>query len=623
MRFRLTRERKYSSAIPTSRWEQLRRRIIAGIGSIAFATSLGLAIPSVAHAETTDNDQNVTMEQVDTSVESAPVVESEPVVEPAPVVESAPVAEPAPVVESAPVEEPAPVVETQEVSYENTNTDEGFSETVTADTTDYSEASESTVTEESTPTMENTSAEVETPAAETTVEEKTENKEEVSTDAVSETTSTESSTEVKSGSYEETTSTESSEYEVTETVTESMAKYEVQEIDGKVIFITSCGSDEQSIRMLTQMVEDWRAEHYPNGDVEIHTFNTSGLEPGSYPLEGVNARMVIDANGNVTIIKGEASKTNEETVTETITNNTTDSSFSETVEGQVSDENKTETHEEKTQTHEEKTEDKKSTQTETKNITIKDTDYIVITGKDGSITIGYKYILGAKEYAKILETLNLPKGTKVNTPILLPTKPEEGVAQKNSLKSGNLTISTEDGINYTISGDGANNVKVSNDSTNQLKDAAEQSENGHLDGDKGKPDHDEPEPPTTPKTTPKTTPETTPKTTPQTTPKTTPQTTPKTTPQTTPHTTPHTTPQTTPHTTPQTTPSRLPQTGDNNYNNLAGLLSASGLALLGAGLLSKKLRMQNESLARCAYISKDSGYRKALVKQIMNSGRAI
>ncbi|MBR3229738.1 MAG: hypothetical protein IKF91_02805, partial [Bacilli bacterium] len=70
MKFRLFRERKYSSAIPLSRWELLRRRIIAGIGSVAFASTLGFGMPSVARAEVSDTGDNVSIEQVNDSAQA-------------------------------------------------------------------------------------------------------------------------------------------------------------------------------------------------------------------------------------------------------------------------------------------------------------------------------------------------------------------------------------------------------------------------------------------------------------------------------------------------------------------------------------------------------------------------
>ncbi len=104
-------------------------------------------------------------------------------------------------------------------------------------------------------------------------------------------------------------------------------------------------------------------------------------------------------------------------------------------------------------------------------------EFVVITEKDGTITVGLKNALRAADYENLLGTLNIPEGTIINTPILLPSKPnQEG--QSNQNINGNLTISTEDGVNYVIVGNSVSNIIVYDSMRKQLEEVADKSENG-------------------------------------------------------------------------------------------------------------------------------------------------
>lgn len=110
-------------------------------------------------------------------------------------------------------------------------------------------------------------------------------------------------------------------------------------------------------------------------------------------------------------------------------------------------------------------------------VSLDDGEFAVITEKDGSITVGLKHALKSTDYEILLGTLNLPAGTKINTPILLPSKPKEE-GQSNQYSNGNLTISTEDGVNYVIVGNSVSNIVLSDSMKKQLEETADKSENG-------------------------------------------------------------------------------------------------------------------------------------------------
>ena len=373
---------------------------------------------------------------------------------------------------------------------------------------------------------------------------------------------------------------------------------------------TDAPKDKDAQKLLAEKFNEWWNANYGANNTPTNVYSISDLGTGLktiYYYEDVEGTLVktdeyvnveVDKNGKISVVDKEVTKTEE---------------LNEDLEIVEEDNTKQNSSEEKEETVKEETkiEDGNDNQIETKNVVINDDDYIVITGKDGSITIGYKYILGSKGYEKILKSLNLPEGTKVNTPVLLPTKPEEGISQKNSLKTGNLTISTDDGVNYVISGTGAKNVKVSSDSTKQLEEAADKSENGHLEGDEGKPNHEEPDEPTPDKPTPdKPTPD---KPTPD---KPTPKDpTPK-----------NPTPK---NPTKPSVPSILPKTGDDFNKGLFNLMSLSGITMLGIGALLNKKTKLARSGANCALIGMNSEYKNALAAKMMVnnglsfSGRAI
>ena len=112
-------------------------------------------------------------------------------------------------------------------------------------------------------------------------------------------------------------------------------------------------------------------------------------------------------------------------------------------------------------------------------VNIDDGEFVVITEKDGSITVGLKVALSMTDYESLLGTLNVPEEAKINTPIVLPSKPiKEGQSNQNS--SRNFTISTEDGINYVIVGNSINNIVVSDSMKKQLEEVAYKAENGIL-----------------------------------------------------------------------------------------------------------------------------------------------
>ena len=573
MKFRLIRNSFQTLiTVPRRIWDRFRaeKSISSGdaakVSAIAGALVAALATgaPTVAYAEDANTDTATTSEMTYqmsddelaelTSSNNSVVEETTPVVEAAPVVEQTTAEETAPAVEQTTAEETAPAVE--QTAAEETAP---AVEQTTAEET--APAVEQTAAEETAPAAEQTTAEETAPAVEQTATEKKESEKNIAPGKPTADYGTVTKEETK------TIEESGSSYEVTETETTSRAAFTVVEKNGKVYVFTDAGEDALSQKMLSEQLEEWWTANYGANNTPTYVYSISSLGTGTKTIGEDGVVIKIDNDGKISVIDEDVTKTEE--LDENL----------ETVE--TGQETKEETS--KTETKEES---KQESETETKKVEIADDDFIIITGKDGSITIGYKYILGAKGYEKILESLNLPKGTIINTPILLPTKPEEGISEKNSLTAGNLTITTEDGIHYVITGDGANEVKTSKDSTDLLKEAAEKSENGHLDGDKGKPNHDEPEPEPKPEPEPEPKPE------------------------------------------PKPTPSILPKTGDDSKGGLAKAMAGLGITMLGMGLLSNKLKLSKGG-AKYALVERNNQITKFMTKQLIRnespvfSGRTI
>lgn len=569
MRFRLFRRGDIVTAdgISLSRWERLRRNFGAVLSSVALASAFGLAAPSVAHAEEATIDATPEMTYEMSNDELSEVTG-----------------------ESATLTQEVSS-ETAEPTYEG-----GFSETVTADTTvDFTEdtASEASSLEETTVT-EGEQVQTSTEEVSSSEEKATEITNVVESPSTDEVTVVEnlSSGEVQTSkqessestsSYEETTTTvsggfEYEESEIVEIVKEIEETQEVQEVDGKII-MTVKSDRVLTDEMLAQMVEDWRSVHFPNGgSPEVSVYNISGFKNNTrVPLEGENAEVVIDENGNTSIVK---TVTNKPVATEEQTT-TVDTSFEETVEGKIVGEAKTEVQEDKTSVQTQKDVNSKS-------IEYSETDYVVVTGKDGSITVVTKLPLSAEMGLKIKNGLIKSGKISNKTGISYMTLKQNG----ETVIGDNVLTLGKDG-KLGIIGSDFKDIEALNDAdiTNYLKDRIEKDENGHIDTDKVKPDHDEPEKPTIPTTpTTPTTPPTVP-TTPTT--PTTPPTVPTipTTPPTVPTTPENPTPPVPFTPTPnEPTPiyGNLPKTGDElNTVALYGLLG-TGLGLIIFGLLRRK-----------------------------------
>lgn len=571
MKFRLIKKSFQTLiTVPRRIWEKFRdEKSISGgdaarVGAVAGALAAALATgaPTVALAEeaTTDTATTSEMTYEMSNDELAELTSYEN-----PVVEQVMVEQTAPAAEQTTVEEAAPVVE-------QTTTEESAAE--------VTEKKEETTTEEAAPAAEQTTTE-ESAAEETSTEEVTEKKEEASTETrqysagkptvdYGEVTKEETSTTVESGSS----------YDITETETTSRAAFTVVEKNGKIYVFTEAGEDELSQKMLSEQLEEWWNANYGASKTPTYVYSISSLGTGTKTIGEDGVVISIGSDGKVTILDEEVTRTEE-----------LDEKM-ESIETQTTQDPKEETSEiEKTQDSKETVSETEST-AETMSVELADDDYIVITEKDGSITIGYKYILGAKEYGKILESLKLPEGTKINTPILLPTKSEEVAG--GSLTSGSLTISTEDGLHYVITGEGASEVKTSKDTTGLLEEAHEQSETGHLDGDQGKIDHDEPKEPE-PETPEPKDPE--PKTPEPKNPE------PK-------------TPE--PKNPEPETPGILPKTGDDFNKGLTNLMAGLGITMLGAGLLSKKLKLSKGG-AKYALIEPNDLFIKNMAKQMLKN----
>ena len=446
---------------------------------------------------------------------------------------------------------------------------------------------------------------------EMTITENTSSQEISSSENTSTSSETSVSTESKSESYEQTISKEEvssgESYETTETEYTTRVAFTVVEKNGVPYIFTDAKDDEESQKLLSQKINEWMEAHYGSSQLNNHIYSISRLGVGTQTVGDDNLVVSIDEQGNVSIIDNEVTQTLElDSNLEIIDVKENENGSKEEIK---KDETKTESKITEDTKKETKTENQESTQINTRTVSIADDDYIIITGKDGSVTIGYKYILGAKGYAEILKSLNLPADVKVNTPILLPTKSEEGIAKKNSMTAGGITISTEDGINYVLSGDGVSDVKLGKDSTKQLDNAADKSKNGHLDGDEGKPNHDvPPTPENPPKEEVPPTPENPPK---------------KEVPPT-PNTPNNPTPNTPNNPTPNTpnNPKMLPRMGDDFDRTIPRALATLGVTLLTAGigmsLFGKKLKLVNGGAA-CGVVEKGSLYEKGLIMKQMNS----
>ena len=572
MKFRLIRNSFQTLiTVPRRIWDRFRAeksisggdaaRVSAVAGALVAALATGA--PTVAYAEDATTDTATTSEMTyemsndelseltgydNLATEQTVVEESAPVVETAPIVE----------------ETTAEATETESTQM----TEETTAETAETESTQMTEETTSETTEtENTQMTEETTSEIGTPEAG-----QSENKKPAA-----------GKPGVDCGEVTKEETTNEGSYEISETENISRAAFTVVEKNGKIYVFTDADEDELSQKLLSEQLEEWWTANYGANQTPTYVYSISSLGKGTKTIGEDGVVIFVDENGNISIIDENVTKTEE--LDENL----------ETVEKE--EETKEETSEQKSET-EIKNETSQETATDTKNVEIADDDFIIITGKDGSITIGYKYIIGAKGYGEILKSLNLPEGTKVNTPILLPTKPEEGISQKNSLTAGDLTITTEDGVHYVITGDGANEVITSKDSTDLLKDAAEKSENGHLDGDQGKPNHDEPTPDPEPKPEPKPTPDPEPKPTP----------------------TPE--PQPEPKPTPKSTPSVLPKTGDDFNGRMANIMGALGITMFGAGLLSKKLKLSKGG-AKYALVEKRSPIINFMTDQLMRNEQPV
>ena len=586
MKFRLIRNSFQTLiTVPRRIWDRFRAeksisggdaaRVSAVAGALVAALATGA--PTVAYAEDATTDTATTSEMTyemsndelseltgydNLATEQTVVEESAPVVETAPIVE----------------ETTAEATETESTQM----TEETTAETAETESTQMTEETTSETTEtENTQMTEETTSEIGTPEAG-----QSENKKPAA-----------GKPGVDCGEVTKEETTNEGSYEISETENISRAAFTVVEKNGKIYVFTDADEDELSQKLLSEQLEEWWTANYGANQTPTYVYSISSLGKGTKTIGEDGVVIFVDENGNISIIDENVTKTEE--LDENL----------ETVEKE--EETKEETSEQKSET-EIKNETSQETATDTKNVEIADDDFIIITGKDGSITIGYKYIIGAKGYGEILKSLNLPEGTKVNTPILLPTKPEEGISQKNSLTAGDLTITTEDGVHYVITGDGANEVITSKDSTDLLKDAAEKSENGHLDGDQGKPNHDEPTPDPEPQ------PEPEPKPTPDPEPK--PE--PKPTPDPEPKPTPTPEPQPEPKPTPKSTPSVLPKTGDDFNGRMANIMGALGITMFGAGLLSKKLKLSKGG-AKYALVEKRSPIINFMTDQLMRNEQPV
>ena len=675
MNLKLSHENKYSSAIPTSRWEQLRRRIIAGIGSVAFAASLGFGLPSIARAaEATDTGDNVSMEQVAEeqrqaeaqrqAEEAARQAEAQRQAEEAArqaeaqrqAEEAARQAEAQRQAEEAArqaeaqrqAEEAARQAEAQRQAEEAARQaeeqrqaeeaarqaeeqrqaeeaarqaeEQRQAEEAARQAEAQRQAEETVQTETEVQTEENTQAE-ETVQTETEVqtEENTQAEETVQTETEVQTeentqaeetvqTETEVQTEEKTANAgkptvtnncdekteEQTIERTEESTEIVETTETKKVAFTVVEKNGKVYVFTEAGQDEESQRLLSQKLEEWWSANYGANNTPTYVYSISSLGKGTKTVGEDGVVISVDDNGNISIIDTEVTKTEELDVNlENIENNENKEETTKT---------NTETNEETTKTSTETNEDNKTNSGKSNQVVIGDNDYIKVTEKDGSVTFGFKYILGSSEYEEFIKAMNLPAGTKVNAPVLIPTIGEEETEQNKSLKIGDITISTKDGKNYSIDGD-SSKVVVGSDSTKQLDKAADKSENGHLDGDKGKPNHDDPTPDKPKKPTPDKPKKPTPK---KPTPK-------KPTPK-------NPTPK---NSTKPSVPNFLPKTGDDFNKGLANAMTALGVTLFGAGLLSKKVKLSKGG-ASYGIVEKGSAYERALTMKMMkNNGLAF
>ena len=315
-----------------------------------------------------------------------------------------------------------------------------------------------------------------------------------------------------------------------------------------------------------QRFEEWRQAHFVSYMPKINLYSISGLEPGEHEFVGVIINL--DKDGNVTVLDKNVDKTVK-----------LDDNL-ESIDTNKAEENDKISSDEQTKTDDEsKTEKEQDKKTETKNVKIKDDDYIIVTGKDGSITIVTKLPLNSAMGLKIKNSLIASGKITDKTIINFMTLKANG---ETVIGNSTLTVNNEGVLG--IIGDDFKDVEALYDSevASYLNARLNKDENGHLDGNKEKPDHNEPTPePDKPTPEPdKPTPEPD-KPTPE----------PN---KPTPEPSKPTPEPSKPVTTPKTEISKkLPQTGDVADPSLAGVLATSGVIALASGVALAKDKKKN------------------------------
>lgn len=463
------------------RWIPIIKRNIGTImSSVALASAFGLAAPSVARAEegTIDNTtpemtyemNNDELAEVNdggfTEIVTADTTTDYGTVDSSSYAEQTVAEESAPVAEQTVAEESAPVAEQTEVQENAT-------------------AAEQTVAEESSSTVE-----------QTVVEESTTSSEEHGFSETVEYESSSSSVSGKpvAGSESEKKNEIKGNTEVQETQTTSRAAFTVVEKNGKLYVFTDAAQDETSQKLLTEKFNEWWNLNYGAKETPTNIYTISSLGKGAktvYYYELVNGEqvktndfvdIVIDENNKVSIVDKEITK-------------------AEVLDDNLGVIEETNTKQETEQINKEETsKDETKTEVSSKTISYNETDYVVITGKDGSVTVVTKLPLSGQMGLKVRNDLIKSGKISNNSAINFMTLKQNG---ETVIGNNVLTIGKDGSLG--IIGSDFRDIEAINDNdiTDYLSGRIEKDKNGFIDSEKVKPDHEDPEEPTPEEPTPK------------------------------------------------------------------------------------------------------------------------